>query len=115
MKIMLEEYFRLPRLGKDVFISLMKAGVEYERGKGFRFTEGTDVPRAVGIIEAATDKKLELILKCYMDGKPAGCESCDYRYVCNRVEVSNYCLCDDCYKDDKTVSAYYFKFAEEQK
>jgi len=113
MKIVFGEYFHLPRVGKDAFISLMKAGVEYEKGKGFRFVEGTDVPRAIGIIEAATGKKVELIPRCFMDGKPAGCEKCEYRYVCNRLEVSNYCLCDDCYEDEGTISAYYLKFSEE--
>jgi hypothetical protein len=94
MKIVLGDWFKLPFLGKDVFQSLMRAGVKYKSGAGFMLTEETDVKMAVGIIASVTGEEAEIYLKCFICGKEA-CRGCPFISSCDRTSVSPACLCED--------------------
>ena len=93
-KVVVGSWFDLPRLGTDVFSSLMKAGVKYERGKGFMLTQGTDLRAASHTIEAATGEAVGLSVPCAVCGAEC-CETCAFRAFCDRESVSPTCLCDE--------------------
>jgi len=93
-KLVVGSWFDLPRLGTDVFSSLMKAGVKYERGKGFMLTQGTDLRAASHTIEAATGEAVGLSVPCAVCGAEC-CETCVFRAFCDRRSVSPTCLCDE--------------------
>lgn len=94
MKITVGDWFKLPFLGKDVFSSLRRAGVDYEKGKGFLLNEQTDIEQAVKIIEANTGEKVELYLRCFICSREA-CSGCEYFELCERESVSVKCLCSE--------------------
>ncbi|MDG6915366.1 MAG: hypothetical protein JRM86_04215 [Nitrososphaerota archaeon] len=93
-RIVVGGWFDLPRLGRDTFAALMKQEVVYDRSLGFKLDSGTDIQSAVKTIRAATGEEVELVLRCFICGKPA-CEGCPYSQACDRTSVSTLCLCSD--------------------
>lgn len=102
MKIVIGSWFNLPRLGTDVFSSLMKTGVKYDRGMGFMFTYETDVQGAARTIGRATDEEVELSVRCLVCLREA-CVSCPFQAICDRRTVSPMCLCEEHFS---TADAY---------
>ena len=94
VKILLGSWFELPRLGKEVFAVLMKLGVKYETGMGFKFDGETDLESAASILSSALGETVDLSLRCYVCGKEA-CVGCGYLEACNRSRVSSLCLCEE--------------------
>src|SRR5438094_10381526 len=92
--ILLGSWFELPRLGKETFLLLMKQGVKYETGLGFKLDGETNLEGAVGILSSALGEKVELSLRCYICGLDA-CRGCPYLEVCDRRRVSPSCLCEE--------------------
>jgi hypothetical protein len=93
VKITVGSWFRLPRLGKEAFASLMKYGVTYDKTMGFRIDHQADIESVVRIISSAIDEEIELSVSCLVCGKEA-CLKCPYQDVCDRSKVSTFCLCD---------------------
>ena len=92
MKVLLGSWFELPRLGKDAFALLMKQGVKYEKGMGFKLDHDTDIESAVRTLSSAIGEDVELTLRCLVCGVEA-CPDCPYADVCDRSKVSPFCLC----------------------
>lgn len=93
-RIVVGGWFELPRVGRDVFAALMRQEVVYDKSMGFKLDSGTDVQAAVKTIRAATGEEVELLLRCFICGKPA-CPGCPYAEACDRTSVSTLCLCAD--------------------
>jgi len=105
MNVVIGSWFNLPRLGGDTFSSLMKAGVKYEKGKGFMFSPETDVRLAARIIEKATGQEIGLSVSCYICSEVA-CPACTYQTICDRRSVSPMCLCDEHFSADDAYETY---------
>ena len=106
-KILVGGWFDLPRLGTDLFSTLVrKQGVVYDKSMGFKFDAGTDVQGAVRTLLAA-GVEVELTLRCFVCGKPA-CPGCPYLSSCDRTSVSSLCLCAD-HSPEKSVFDLYTK------
>jgi hypothetical protein len=94
VKIIVGSWFKLPRLGGDVFAALMKAGVKYETGMGFMLTSDTDRYAALRVIESALGDDVDLSLRCIVCLREA-CPGCPFIEDCDRSKVSSLCLCDE--------------------
>jgi hypothetical protein len=94
IRILMGSWFELPRLGKDTFLLLMKQGVKYETGMGFKLDGETNLEGAMSILSSALGEKVELSLRCYVCGLEA-CPDCSYLAVCDRRRVSPACLCEE--------------------
>ena len=106
-RILVGGWFDLPRLGTDVFSTLVrKQGVAYDKSTGFKFDSATDLQGAVRTLQAA-GVEVELTLRCYVCGKEA-CPGCPYLSSCDRAGVSTYCLCAD-HAPEKGVFGLYTK------
>ncbi len=110
MKIVLGAWFTLPRLGTDVFSSLMKQGVRYDRGMGFMLTSDSDVETAVAILSSALGERVDLTVRCMVCLNEA-CESCQYLSVCDRRVVSPMCLCGEHCSGEDAYQNYVKTFA----
>ncbi len=109
-KIVMGGWFDLPRVGRDVFAILMKQGVVYDKSMGFKLDAGTDLQAAVRTIGAATGGEVELVLRCFIDGREA-CPGCPYLSSCDRTSVSTLCLCGE-HAAERTVFETYAKTFE---
>ena len=86
-------WFELPKLGKEAFLALMKTGVTYEKGMGFKLGDQTDIEAAVQVLREALADEVELSLRCFVCGIEA-CPACPYLEDCDRRRVSPLCLCE---------------------
>ena len=100
-------WFKPPWLGGDVFPSLKQAGVDYEKGKGFRFTSSTNVLRAVSILSDALGEEVEV--EGFGKGKP--CFICG-EPVPEKEGEEQRAICDECVKNEDAYSLYVLKFQE---
>jgi hypothetical protein len=94
IKILVGSWFELPKLGKDTFLLLMKQGVKYETGLGFKLDGDTRLDGAVNILSSALGEEVELSLRCFVCGIES-CPGCPYLDVCDRRRVSPSCLCEE--------------------
>ena len=107
LKIKMNTWFKPSWLGGDAYQSLKKARVDYETGKGFRFTSTTDIPRAVAILEEALKEKVEV--EGYGKDKP--CFLCGKSIEQKEDEPRT--ICDGCLNNEDAYSLYVMKFQEQ--
>jgi hypothetical protein len=99
IRIALDTWVNLPRLGKEAFKELMKAGVEYTTGKGFFIQSGIDLQSAKRVISAAVGGNVYFLFRCYVCGSEASCGDCSYRDICSVENVGGKCVCLKCSQD----------------
>jgi hypothetical protein len=117
--------FKLPYMGKDKFIQLMRAGIAYDRSNGkfaVRRLDNLDAveERLTAILSrpvkfSRQDQPVraqgKAIQKCYVDGKPVPCDECEFVQSCPTREIPSleYCLCDETMADSQAYEKYVAK------
>jgi hypothetical protein len=118
--------FKLPYMGKDKFIQLMRAGITYDRNSGkfaVRHLDNLDTveERLTGILsrpvkfarpgQAPVSGQNKMIQECYVDGKPVPCDKCEFIQVCPTHDMISlrFCLCDETLADPKAYEKYMMK------
>ena len=116
--------FKLPYMGKDKFIQLMRAGITYDR-KGGKFAvrrlDNLDSveERLSQIVskpvkfrrpeQIATEQNEGVVTKeCYVDSKPVPCAKCEFIDDCptHTITTMKYCLCDETLADPNSYDKY---------
>lgn len=100
VKIILDKWFKLPQLGKEVFSDLMKAKVMYDTKFGFQFTSQTNVTRAMAILSSSLGEDVELASVCFVCGNPL------------EDATKQALICQDCQEKDSAYDLYVMKFAK---
>ena len=120
--------FKLPYMGKDKFIQLMRAGISYDRNGGkfvVRRLDNLDAveERLAGILsrpvkfarpeESVASGEGEVIQECYVDGRQVVCGKCEFIEDCptHMVKSLKFCLCDETVADPKGYEKYVAKNA----
>jgi|GEM_PF-494424 hypothetical protein len=107
-RVVVNEWFKLPRLRKEFFISLMRSGLIYDKSKGFKVDANSDFIAISSILKRALGEDLEFIPKCFLCDSTINCYSCAYYLICNVKNSTPNCLCDNCI-DDENIFALYSK------
>jgi hypothetical protein len=118
--------FKLPYMGKDKFIQLMRAGITYDKNSGSFAVRRLDnleaaEERLTGILsrpikfarqdQAPVAGQHKAIQECYVDGKPAPCDKCEFIQACPTHGITSlkYCLCEETAADPKAYEKYITK------
>jgi replication factor C large subunit len=118
--------FKLPYMGKDKFIQLMRAGITYDRNGGkfaVRRLDNLDAveERLSGTFakpikfarqgQESSTKESKAVQECYVDGRPIICEKCEFIPECPTHSITSlkFCLCDETMADPKAYDAYVAK------
>jgi len=118
--------FKLPYMGKDKFIQLMRAGISYDRNGGrfvVRRLDNLDAveERLAGILsspvkfarpeETVARGEGEAIQECFVDGLQVLCGKCEFIENCPTHAVTSlkFCLCDETLADPKGYEKYVTK------
>ena len=118
--------FKLPYMGKDKFIQLMRAGLSYDRNGGKFVVRRLDNLEAVeerlaGILsrpirfarpgQAAAPSGEKAMQECYVDGHQVLCDSCEFIEACptHTIPSLKFCLCEDTVADPKGYEKYVAK------
>ncbi len=114
IKIMLGNWFNLPRVGPDIFSKLMRqARLKYDREKRmFLVEQETNIAALVSILKEALKDEVMIELPCFVCGKSAGCGDCEYLDICDRTVVSNQCICKECFGQNDAYEHYCDVFAQ---
>jgi hypothetical protein len=125
--------FRLPYMGKDKFIQLMRAGLSYDRKAGKfvvrrldnldsveeRISQIISKPIKFKRSEQATSEIEEgnIVKECYVDSKPVLCAKCEFIDDCptHVIGTMRFCLCDETLADPASYNKYVAKMAPIQK
>ena len=110
MKIKLESWTWLPRLGTDAFRELMRIGVKYEKKRGFYIPAAVDLQSVANIIGSATGKPVIFIFNCYICGKETDCLECEYKWACRIETTSGRCICSECARSSD-IKKYFSRFS----
>jgi hypothetical protein len=105
MKIVLNSWFQLPWVGRDVFSSLMRAKVENDKKFGFRFTSETNIPRALSILSSTLEEPVELARSCFI------CDNPLEGSVDSSLDQEG-SICKDCESSPDSYDIYVMKFAK---
>jgi hypothetical protein len=116
LKISSREWFRLPKMGRDSFVDLMKAGVEYNKSLGFRIKDSADLPLVESVLKKTLGEEIIIALRCFVCGQSVECHSCNYKDVCVLGRFSLNCICDECMVKEDSLTLYLgsFLLKEEQ-
>ncbi|HUK50357.1 MAG TPA: replication factor C large subunit [Terriglobales bacterium] len=118
--------FKLPFMGKDKFIQLMRAGIAYDRAGGqftVRKLDNLDAveDRLNAIVgkpvkfarpgETPTNVDENSIQECYVDGASISCDACEFVENCSTHTIPSlkFCLCDHTMADPKSYEEYVAK------
>jgi replication factor C large subunit len=118
--------FKLPYMGKDKFIQLMRAGVSYDRSGGkfaLRHLGNLDsVEERVSEIigkpikflrpdQTASEATEEILKECFVDGRKVRCDTCEFVENCPTHIISSlkFCLCDETLSDPEGYEKYVAK------
>jgi hypothetical protein len=113
VEVVVGEWFRLPRLGSDVFMKLVRqAGLKYESGKGFLADAKTDLLAVSSILQSVLGEPIGIVLRCFVCGKSVECPTCVYNEVCDRRRVSPACICNSCRGKRDAFALYTLGFTE---
>ncbi len=112
MKIVIGEWFQIPRVEGDVFKKLVKeAGLKYDRSNGFRATSETDLRLVESILKKTLNEDVEILLNCFICGGPVECKECRYRDACESTKAFQTCVCHGC-ETDEVSTIYSMRFTE---
>lgn len=120
--------FKLPYMGKDKFIQLMRAGISYDRNGGrfvVRRLDNLDAveERLAGILsrpvkfarseEVVARSEGGAIQECFVDGLQVVCDKCEFVESCPTHTITSlkFCLCDETVADPKGYEKYVAKNA----
>lgn len=112
MRVLNKDGFKLPYLGRDRFIELMKMGLEFERGRNIFYVR--DLNRAEEIKDALSGilkKEIAFPQTCLICGKEFLCLECKYYETCPSKDLPFHCICKDC----STKNDLYNRYVEKSK
>ena len=118
--------FKLPYMGRDKFIQLMRIGLRYDRNTGMFVARRKDnlesveeslsqiiskavrFRRAEPVLAEPTD---EIAKECYIDGQRVICNQCEFVDDCptHILTARKFCLCDTSLADPKCYEKYVTK------
>jgi len=122
--------FKLPFMGKDKFVQLMRVGIKYDssaRAFSVRRMDNLDsvegslsqiIGKPVKFVRPATTEqkevKLGIIKTCYVDAKEIPCDSCEFVESCptHFLQDLKYCICTETLSDAQAYSRYVAKNQE---
>jgi len=101
LRIVLNSWFQLPWVGKEVYADLMKAKVKRDARLGFSLTSQTNVPRALSILSAALNETVELAKSCFICDRPL-----------DEATTETNSICAECLAGPDSYDIYVMKFAK---
>ena len=123
--------FKLPFMGKDKFVQLMRIGMKYDSGKrafSLRHMDNLDsaedalsqiIGRPVKFIrptETVEQKEVNLrvVKACYVDETEISCDSCEFVEACPTrfLQDLKYCICKETLSDAQAYETYVAKSQE---
>ncbi len=103
--------FKLPRVDKEKFITLIRLGLDYNRDQGFFSIKSyNNVEKVIETVSAILGDEVVFQQTCTRCGKNFSCSTCSYAEMCTTKNLPFTCVCPQCLRDRKQFEQYLLKF-----
>jgi len=103
--------FKLPRVEKEKFLSLIRLGLDYNQEKGlFSIKNYNNIEKLIETISAILNTEVVFLQTCTRCGKNFPCSECKYCDLCTSKDLPFSCVCPQCLRDRKQFEEYIEKF-----
>lgn len=103
--------FKLPRVDREKFISLIRLGLDYNRDKGyFTIKSYNNIEKLTEALEDILGEEVVFLQSCIRCGKDFPCGNCKYDELCTSKNLPFSCVCPKCLRDRKQFEEYLSKF-----
>ncbi len=111
MVVLNKKAFKLPRVEKDKFVTLMHLGCDYNRDQGvFSIKSYNNIEKLMETISGILDNEVIFLQSCTRCGKDFACGECKYDELCTTKNLPFSCVCPQCLRDRKHFEQYLEKF-----
>jgi hypothetical protein len=94
--------FKLPRVEREKFISLMHLGLDYNREQGvFSIKNYNNIEKVVDTLAGILGTEVVFLQTCTRCGKDFPCADCKYDEPCATKNLPFSCVCPQCLQDRK--------------
>jgi hypothetical protein len=99
--------FKLPRLEKEKFVSLMHLGMEYNSDQGtFSIKSCNNIEKIMEAVGSILGSEVVFLQSCTRCGKDFPCANCNYYEVCTTKNLPFSCVCHQCLRDQKNIKDF---------
>jgi hypothetical protein len=103
--------FKLPRVEKEKFVTLMHLGLDYNReGSVFSIKSCNDIEKLMNTITAILGCEVVFLQTCTRCGKDFPCGDCKYDELCSTKNLPFSCVCPQCLRNRKQFEQYLDRF-----
>jgi len=96
--------FKLPRIEKEKFISLMHLGLDYNRDQGiFSIKSCNNIEKIIQAVGSILGSEVVFLQSCTRCGKDFPCSNCKYYEVCTTKNLPFSCVCPNCLRDRNSL------------
>jgi hypothetical protein len=111
MVVLNSKAFKLPRVDKEKFLTLLRLGLEYDRNEGvFSIKSYNNIEKLLGTIESILGTEVVFLQSCTRCGRDFPCKECNYKDMCTTKDLPFSCVCPQCLRDRKNFEEYLEKF-----
>ncbi|MFQ5761844.1 MAG: hypothetical protein ACE5PO_02300 [Candidatus Bathyarchaeia archaeon] len=99
--------FKLPFMGKDRFIELMRLGLGYDRQtRTFYIEDATRAQDLRGVLSEILKEEVNFGQTCVICNATFGCADCKFNANCPSRDVPLHCVCPRCYAQPNFAKVY---------
>jgi hypothetical protein len=105
MVIFNKRSFKIPRIEKGEFISLLKLGLGYNRDQGCYFISSyNNIGKLIDTLSSILNTEITFLQSCIICSKDFSCSNCKYADLCTTKDLPFECVCSQCLKEKKAPS-----------
>ncbi|MFH1327442.1 MAG: hypothetical protein ABIH76_01110 [Candidatus Bathyarchaeota archaeon] len=113
MKVITKEGFKLPFMGKDKFVELMKIGIGYNRQLSVFYVSEVDrIEQIKSILSEILGDEVTFFQTCFLCNKAFPCSKCKFAANCKTRDIPLFCICRECFSDHAVYERYTEKNSE---
>jgi hypothetical protein len=103
--------FKLPRVEREKFITLMNLGLDYNRERGvFSIKNTNNIEKLMDAVADILGTEAVFLQSCTRCRKEFPCADCKYIDLCTTKNLPLSCICAQCLRDRKQFEEYREEF-----
>ncbi len=112
-RIITKDGIKLPFMGRDKFIELMRLGLGYDRQtRTFHIADFEHIDHVKATLTEILRDEVKIAQTCVLCRKFITCSECEYYHICGSPDIPAYCICQKCYSTPDLYERYVKKTTE---
>lgn len=103
MVVLNKKAFKLPRVEREKFVSLIRLGLDYNREQGvYSISSYNNIEKVIDVLSDILKSPVLFLQSCVVCGKDFPCAECKYNESCSTKNLPFSCVCPQCLKEGRT-------------